>query len=118
METSSPNYPIKVARFRGPCYDLSQATSANLDFRYHMRGTNMGTLILEIPTDNGSTWTNVWHRSGNQGTSWQNKVVDLSGSVGSTIIRRGIHRYRYRCNGPRTLSFNNNSHLQQNKIKN
>ncbi len=88
METSSPNYPSKVARFRGPCFDLSQATSANLDFRYHMRGTNMGTLILEISTDNGSTWTNVWQQSGNQGPNWLNAIVDLSDYVGNTITYR------------------------------
>jgi len=88
METSSPNYPSKVASFKSACYNLTNATTANLDFRYHMRGTNMGTLILEISTDNGSTWTNVWQKSGNQGTNWSNEVIDLNNYVGSTITYR------------------------------
>ncbi len=88
METSTPNYPSKVARFKGACYDLGEVTSASLDFKYHMNGTAMGTLILEISTDNGSTWTNVWQQSGNQGTSWINQVVDLSAYGGNTITYR------------------------------
>ena len=88
METSSPNYPTKVASFKGACYDLNNATTANLDFRYHMNGANMGTLILEISTDNGSTWTNIWQKSGNQGTGWLNEVINLDDYVGNVITYR------------------------------
>ena len=88
METSSPNYPEKVARFKGACYDLSEATSASMDFWYHMRGANMGTLMMEISTDNGATWTNIWQKTGNQGTNWLNEVIDLSSYVGNTLTYR------------------------------
>ena len=88
METSTPNYPSKLARFKGACYDLTNVTTASLDFRYHMNGAAMGSLTLEVSTDNGSTWTNLWQKSGNQGVNWRNEVIDLSSYVGSTITYR------------------------------
>ncbi len=88
MESSTPNYSNKRAILFGPCFDLNGASQANFDFRYHMLGaSNMGSLSLEASLD-GSTWTGIWTRSGNQGSLWQSASVDLSGYLGQVVQLR------------------------------
>ncbi len=105
MESSSPNYPSKVATFQSACYDLNGFSSADIDFWYHMYGTTMGTLNLEVSANNGTTWTNVWSLSGNQGNTWNNAVVDLSSYTGSNLS--------YRFTGTTTTSFTSDFTLDQ-----
>ncbi|MCK8521578.1 M12 family metallo-peptidase [Aquimarina sp. D1M17] len=89
MESSTPNYPSKRAILNSPCFDLNAATSANFIFQYHMYGrSDMGSLALEASTDNGSTWTSLWSKSGNQGNSWQSANVDLSSYAGGAVQLR------------------------------
>ncbi|MFC0603350.1 immunoglobulin-like domain-containing protein [Winogradskyella pulchriflava] len=89
MESSSPNYSTKRAILNSPCYDLGSATNATFEFKYHMYGaTSMGSLALEISDNNGSSWTSIWSRSGNQGNSWQTASVDLASYVGSSVQLR------------------------------
>ncbi|MDN5205112.1 S8 family serine peptidase [Fulvivirgaceae bacterium BMA10] len=80
-------YPDKVAIFESPCLDLSSETSANFIFDYHMNGTAMGTLNLDVTTD-GSNWTNLWTRSGSQGNAWIEETIDLASYLGQTIKLR------------------------------
>ncbi len=89
-EASSPNFPSKTARFQGACYDLTNATTASIDFWYHMYGAAMGTLILEVSTNSGASWTNVWSLAGNQGTNWLNQNIDLSAYVGNVLTYRFV----------------------------
>ncbi|UCC31905.1 MAG: choice-of-anchor J domain-containing protein, partial [Phycisphaerales bacterium] len=86
-EASSPNYPSKTAILEGPCFDLSNTSEAGLTFWYHMYGTAMGTLNVEVSEDCVS-WTNVWSLSGNQGNAWYETDVDLGAYIGSTIVIR------------------------------
>ncbi len=86
VESSSPNYPSKVAIVESPCFDLSGESSATFDFDYHMYGSNMGTLALEASTD--GTWNQIWSLSGNQGNSWASASVDLSSYLGETVKLR------------------------------
>jgi bacillolysin len=89
MESSSPNYSTKRAILNSPCFDLSSASQATFEFKYHMYGaTAMGSLALEASTDNGSSWASVWSTSGNQGNSWLTGTVDLSSYVGSSVQLR------------------------------
>lgn len=86
MESSYPNYSNKRAILNGPCFDLSGASQATISFMYHMKGaSNMGSLALEASTDNGSTWTSLWSRSGNQGAGWKSASVDMSAYLGGTV---------------------------------
>ena len=88
MESSSPNYSTKRAILGSPCLDLSTASEPSVSFRYHMYGaTAMGSLDLEVSTD-GTNWTSIWNRSGNQGNAWLSANVDLSAYNGSTIRLR------------------------------
>ena len=74
---SSVEYPYKEAILRGPDFTFSSAlATATLSFRYHMDGNTMGTLALEASTDDGTTWTGIWSKSGDQGDSWN--VVSIS----------------------------------------
>ena len=53
----------------------------------------MGSLNVDVSTDNGDTWTNgIWSISGEQGTAWLNATVDLSNYLGELVkVRfRGI----------------------------
>ena len=66
------------ASLASPCLDLTSLAAADLDFSYHMYGNQMGSLSVQISTNNGGSWTSVWSRSGNQGNSWQTATVSLS----------------------------------------
>jgi len=90
VESSSPNYSNKTAIIEGPCFDLSGETSASFSFRYHMYGASaMGGLELQASTD-GSSWSNVWSASGNQGNSWLSANVDLTSYAGGTVKLRYV----------------------------
>ena len=70
------------------CYDLSGETSASFGFQYHMYGSNVGSLTIQGSDDDGSTWSNLWTLSGNQGNSWNPVSVDLASYVGGTVRLR------------------------------
>ncbi|MCX2762680.1 reprolysin-like metallopeptidase [Aquimarina muelleri] len=89
MESSSPNFPTKKAILNSPCFDLSNLTAANFTFQYHMYGAaSMGSLALEASTDNGTTWTSLWSKSGNQGNSWVSENINLNTYLGATVKLR------------------------------
>jgi len=90
MESSSPNYSNKRAILISPCFDLAGMTSASVSFKYHMYGdaSKMGSLALEISSDNGATWNSVWSKSGNQGNAWYTANVNLDSYTGQTVKLR------------------------------
>ena len=69
-----------------PCIDLSAAYAPELEFAYHMYGSDMGTLIVDI--FDGKSWSTLLNHSGDKGNSWQVETVDLSAYVGDTILIR------------------------------
>lgn len=81
-------FPNKRAILNSPCFDLSAESQATFTFQYHMYGTSIGTLTLEASTDNGSNWTSLWTKSGNQGNSWKSASVDLASYTGATVKLR------------------------------
>ncbi|MCK4344242.1 MAG: SBBP repeat-containing protein, partial [Bacteroidales bacterium] len=86
---ASNNY-FDQASLISPCFDISGLSNSTLKFYYHMYGTNMGELSLDIYS--GGTWiNNVVYISGDQGIDWLQNTVDLSPY--SSIIKlrfRGI----------------------------
>ncbi|MEM9341123.1 MAG: M4 family metallopeptidase, partial [Bacteroidota bacterium] len=80
---SGTGYPDKQAILNSPCFELTSSLSASFD--YHMIGSSVGTIDLEISTDEGSTWTSIWSRSGAQGTGWNTASVDLDAYSGNTV---------------------------------
>jgi bacillolysin len=89
VEASSPNYPSKVTRIESPCFDLSGESTATFSFKYHMYGSNMGTLQLQASTD-GTSWIDVWSLSGNQGNSWATANVNMDSYAGATVKLRFV----------------------------
>ncbi|WP_299367455.1 M14 family zinc carboxypeptidase [Winogradskyella sp.] len=73
-----------------PCYVLSDPAFDNFSFYYHMYGTNVGSLDLEISSDNGTNWTNVFSQSGNLGNAWNAQNIDLTSYIGQTVKFRFI----------------------------
>lgn len=78
-------YPNKQAILESPCFDFTGEEEASIDFDYHMYGSNMGSLTVEVSTDDGASWGSVWTLSGNQGNSWYSESVDLSDYAGGPL---------------------------------
>lgn len=89
-EASNPNNPSKNAYLEAS-FDFTGQVNPMLSFYYHMCGTNMGTLYIDV---NG---TNVWSISGSQQTAigdpWRQATIDLSAYANvcnATIRFRGL----------------------------
>ena len=85
VEASKPGSPNKVALLDGPTFDLSNLNNPELHFWYHMYGSNMGSLSVDLSEDGGQTHTEVWCCTGDQGDEWHEGTVDLSAYAGSLI---------------------------------
>lgn len=91
VEASSPNYPSKTSFLVSPSFNLTTGCNANFKFNYHMYGSTMGSLELQISTDGGENWdTELWSISGDQGDSWKSTTVSLSGYTGNLVKLRFV----------------------------
>ncbi|AXT19725.1 choice-of-anchor D domain-containing protein [Flavobacteriaceae bacterium AU392] len=94
MYTEATSNFNNTANFESPCFDLSGTSSAQFTFEYHMFGSNMGTLNVDVSTDNGATYpTTLFTRTGQQeqtsnGAAWTPVNIDLSAFIGQTIKLR------------------------------
>ncbi|MBN2729915.1 MAG: T9SS type A sorting domain-containing protein [Bacteroidales bacterium] len=89
-EASYPNNPSMQADLLSPWIDISGLSAPALYFWYHMYGSSMGSLHLDI--NDGTSWTNdVWQLSGDQGNAWNDVLINLNSYSDSVQIRfRGI----------------------------
>ncbi|MCG8697022.1 MAG: choice-of-anchor J domain-containing protein, partial [Bacteroidales bacterium] len=85
IESSYENNPNKAAAITSPCFNLMSATTPTLSFDYHMYGTSMGKLDVEVSTNQGNSWQLVWSKSGNQSNSWHTAEVDISSYAGQVV---------------------------------
>lgn len=86
-EASHPNNPNKLALFNTPCFDLRDYPSAEFSFDYHMFGSGMGDLELQLSSD-GVNWTTIWAENGNQSDAWHSKTIDLNPYGGQVFMLR------------------------------
>lgn len=71
--------------------DLSTVANPTVRFNYHMYGSQMGSLDLEVESPAGSgNWTLVWSEIGNQGNEWKEAIVPLVPFAGQTVAFRLI----------------------------
>lgn len=84
LYTEASGYNYMTAILEGPCFDLRTDWSPVLSFWYHMYGSDMGTLSVEV-TDDCINWSTIWTLSGNQNNIWHEAVVDLYDYIGSVI---------------------------------
>ena len=87
VESSSPNNPDKVANLDSECFDLSSINGAKLSFKYHMYGSTMGTLNVQVSTNDGANWNTEWTKSGDQGNNWLSGSVDLSSYLNQSNVK-------------------------------
>ncbi|WP_418603154.1 M14 family zinc carboxypeptidase, partial [Hwangdonia sp.] len=77
-----------------PCFDLTGHENAIFSFYYHMFGSGMGSLELEVSIDNGSNWINLATISGQQqgsnGAAWLQHTESLSAYDGQVIKLRFV----------------------------
>lgn len=85
-EASQPNYPNKVAIIGSPCFNLTATTAPTIAFDYHMNGTDVGSLVLEVRTAT-TNWATIWSRSGDRGSSWLRATVPLTAYLTATDLR-------------------------------
>lgn len=91
VEASAPNNTSKTTYFNSPCFDLTTLNSATMSFKYHMYGiASMGSLTLQASIDNGSSWSALWSRAGNQGNAWLTASIDLSPYTGNDVQLRFV----------------------------
>lgn len=89
-ESSSPNYPNRTAGlYANFCFATGGIAFPEISFAYHMYGAAMGTLTLQASTNGGSSWTDLWSLSGNQGNAWYTATVPLTGygNTDNVILR-------------------------------
>ena len=78
LESSSPNYPAKVAQISSGCIDIRDITTPFLSFDYHMYGAGMGSLGLIIEDIELSNHDTILWISGNQENAWRSTSIDLT----------------------------------------
>lgn len=85
---SSNGCDQQLATLLSPCIDLSSFDCANLEFGYHMYGSTMGELHVDILTKDSTIVDVINPVVGNQGNSWNLASVDLTPFAGDTINLR------------------------------
>ncbi len=83
--TEASGYNNTTANLEGPTFSFS---TGQIDFYYHMYGSSMGSLYLEIASSPYNTWTTIWSLSGDQGDSWQSASVNLNAYGGNDMRLR------------------------------
>ncbi|HIN39668.1 MAG TPA: hypothetical protein EYM84_05295, partial [Flavobacteriales bacterium] len=83
IESSYPNHPYKTAGLISPC--ISLGFDSEIRFQYHMFGSNTGGLSVDVSTDYGLTWMQLWGIAGDQGNIWHTAVIDLADFANDVI---------------------------------
>jgi hypothetical protein len=80
VESSENNCDFdNLALLETDCMEIrANGDACDFSFYYHMRGPDIGRLSLEISTDDGGTWTELFTAEGDQGVSWLRTIIDLS----------------------------------------
>jgi len=84
--TESKDYPGQTALLQAT-FDFRDAPYPDIDFSYHMYGSAMGSLYLEVSSNSGSTWDALWSESGDQGDQWFSTNVSLSAYAGLSNVQ-------------------------------
>ena len=88
-ESSSPANPNKVANLDGPWFDFTGLTAPRINYWYHMFGTSMGTMTLQVRTavSGIGAWTTVVPAYTGNVDAWQEMDVDLMAYAGLDSVQ-------------------------------
>lgn len=64
--------------------------TCDMSFFYHLYGTHVNKVSLEVTTDGGLIWQTLWEEQGNQGDEWQLQFIDLDPFHGDTVQFRFV----------------------------
>lgn len=95
LETSAPSSAGDADTLNLPLVNLSSTVDqARMTFYYHMYGATIGEMIVEVSTDGGANYTQVWSQVGQVQTDeldpWTLEVVDLTPFAGNPLNIRFI----------------------------
>ena len=69
----------KAAILESNCLQISaNQNSCHMSFYYHMFGSSIGTLRLELLPQESSQWQSIWSQSGTSENIWLRNYIDLS----------------------------------------
>ncbi|MFK7970609.1 MAG: PKD domain-containing protein, partial [Bacteroidia bacterium] len=96
FESSSPCYSNVTANLESPAFDFTNARAPSLEFWYHMYGSSMGQLHIDVQTLTSGGWILdiVPSRTDNRNI-WQKWTVDLTAYTGEPSVKirfRGVSR--------------------------
>lgn len=84
-------------------FNMTPLNNPTMYFWYHMYGSTMGSLHVQVSTNGGSSWTTLWTRSGQQHSSmysaWTQATVSLSAYSSSAdlwVRFRGVRGSSFR----------------------
>ncbi|MCH2024015.1 MAG: fibronectin type III domain-containing protein, partial [Saprospiraceae bacterium] len=86
IETSSPRANGDEAVLYLENVNLSSLVNPELRFYSHMYGIDINTLNVDISTNSGASYSNIFTKSGNQGNQWNEEIVDISSYFGSGTV--------------------------------
>lgn len=90
MYTEASDYMNATGILSSPCFDLQNQGTASISFGYHMYGTDIGKLELQITKDQGTTWATLWIQQGNKGNQWNTAVVTFDDYVSNIVQLRFV----------------------------
>lgn len=80
----------KTAILESPCFDMTVVNNPEFSFAYHMYGSDMGSLTLEVSTNNGGSWSTLWTESGDQGDQWLTASIPVDQYITTNTIFRFV----------------------------
>ena len=87
IETSLPRVLGDSAILISPAIDLSTMANPKLSFYSHMYGAAIGTLRIDASNDGGSTFSNVFTKSGDQGDQWNFEIASLAAFSDTVLFK-------------------------------
>ena len=91
---SGSSGPVTRTTLTSPVFSLAGYTSASINFWHFIRFTNLDSFLLQISTNNGTTWTTLQAFTSDQGTpsNFVNFNYNLNAYVGNPNVQI---RYNY-----------------------
>ena len=87
------SYNGTSAYTQSPCMNITSLSAPQLEFWYHMYGSGIGTLTVQMWY--GSQWVDIWTKSGNQGNAWNKASVNLTPYKSITQFRFKTTKINY-----------------------